>query len=408
MKNTINLDKDLIHTIDQLIIDSACYQPVELLLRLNLLAYADYEQWCLGKTNYLSDSLNHNKKEIIRTLDEASFYVQSLNMIPEPMIMHQWEQDETIQTLSFCPDNSLFSNKLSRQFIRKDDDEQMDLFFDNQSLTIVKELKQALISRNIKIASQQFQALYQIEPEHEFFQPAKILLDALVNALEEEPISDTTEEMRYLLEELKPLAKKALSGQERDYMSLFWRRLANYINDDDYNEDDETLHSSFCYQQIPDWQAVISSIKKTTDGDKYPGLSDRLSLAFNKSGQYKEFMQSVCQFCWQFSTTLDKTPEQIFITADAALKNNWYAFLDQESDQKLDEQWGMQHFPTWLLIKEPGISHYIEAIKQTPESFKLLQQLTLSELKDGTQAIELRKQLNQTQPNILKFYLKSV
>ncbi|NOQ79108.1 MAG: hypothetical protein GQ546_06875, partial [Gammaproteobacteria bacterium] len=79
MKNTINLDKDLIHTIDQLIIDSACYQPVELLLRLNLLAYADYEQWCLGKTNYLSDSLNHNKKEIIRTLDEASFYVQSLN-----------------------------------------------------------------------------------------------------------------------------------------------------------------------------------------------------------------------------------------------------------------------------------------------------------------------------------------
>jgi hypothetical protein len=115
-------------------------------------------------------------------------------------------------------------------------------------------------------------------------------------------------------------------------------------------------------------------------------------------------MQSVCQFCWQYSTTLDKTPEQTFITADAALKNNWYAFLDQE----LDEQWGMQHFPTWLLIKEPGISHYIEAIKQTPESFKLLQQLTRSELKDKVQAIALRKRLHQTHPGVLEFYLKSV
>ena len=97
MKNKRNLDKNLIHTIDQLIIDTACYQPVELLLRLNLLTYADYEQWCMGKTNYLSDSLKQNKKEIIHNLDDALFYVQSLNLLPEPMIMQQWQQDETTQ-----------------------------------------------------------------------------------------------------------------------------------------------------------------------------------------------------------------------------------------------------------------------------------------------------------------------
>ncbi|MCU7800507.1 MAG: hypothetical protein KZQ70_10245 [gamma proteobacterium symbiont of Lucinoma myriamae] len=408
MKKIINLNKDLVHAVDQLIIDTACYQPIELLLRLNLIAYADYEQWRMGKIYQLSDILSHNKKEIIHHLDEALFYVQSLNLIPEPMFMQQWTQDDSTKILKFCPDNSAFADKLTIQYIRQDDDDQMDLFFDNQSLSIVKELKQALISRNIKIASQQFQALYQTEPEHKFFQPAQLLLDALVNALEEEPISDTAEEMRYLLDELQPLAKKALSGQERDYMSLFWHRLADNIDNSHYDETQGDRHSSYCYEQIPDWQAVIKSITQTTDGQKYPELLARLALALNKSGQHKLFMQTLCQFFWRFSTALEETTDKAFIMTDAALKKSWYAFLDQELDVKSDEQWGEQNFPSWLLIKEPGISHYISVNEHTPEAFKLLQQLTLAELKNGAQAIELRKQLNQAQSNIFKFYLKSL
>ncbi len=404
MKNKTNIDKELIHTVDQLIIDTACYQPVELLLRLNLLAYADYEQWRMGKIQHLSDILSHNKEEIIQNLDDAAFYARSLNLIPEPVIIQPWEQSDRTQILSLCPENSVFCNNLSNQYIRKEDNDQMDLFFDNQSLTIIKELKQALISRNIKVASRQFQALYQTDPEHEFFQPAKLLLDALVNAIEEEPVTDISAEMHYLLNDLKPLAQKSLSGQERDYMSLFWHRLANYINDSLYDEELETMHSSFCYQQIPDWQAVINSIEKTTDGQNYPVLLARLALALKKSGQHKAFIQTVCQFCWQFSMTLDITPGKIFITADTTIKKSWYAFLEQE----LDEHWGVENFPAWLLLQEPGISHYINAAEQTPEAFKLLQQLTLAEFEDGQQAIAIRKQLNQAHSGILEHYLKSV
>lgn len=405
MKNSIHLDKDLVHNIDQLIIETACYQPVELLLRLNVLAYADYEQWCMGKSNYLCDCFKHNQKEIIRILDEALYYVRSLKLESEPMIVYQWQQNESTQIVSFCPDNSIFSTKLDYQYIRKNDDDQMDLFFDNQSLSIVKELKQALVSRNIRIASQQFEMLYQTDPEHEFFQPAKILLDALVNALEEDPVSDSSAEMHYLLNELGPLAEKHLPGKQRDYMALFWHRLAAYSDNDAYHEDDHTgtlpLHASFCYQQIPDWQAVINSIEHTADAAEYPGLSARKSLALIKSGQRENFIQSVCQFCWQFFTTFAQNPEATFMVTDTTLKQHWHAFLDQE----LDEQWGIQHFPTWLLIKQPGISHYIHSSEQTPESFKQLQQLTLSELGKNTQDIALRKQLQQTHPEIIKHYL---
>lgn len=404
MKHTTHLDKHLIHSIDQLIIDTACYQPVELLLHLNLLAYADYEQWRMGKIAHLSDILGRNTEEIIDKLNDAAIYAQSLDLLPEPVIMHPWGQSNSTQILSLCPDNSPFFSSLTKQYLRKDDNEQMDLFFDNQSLCIVKELKQALISRNIQAASQQFQALYQTEPEHEFFQPAKLLLDALVNALEEEPVTDISAEMHYLLNDLTPLAQKSLSGQERDYMSLFWRRLANYIDDSLYNEKTESMHSSFCFQQIPDWQAVINSINNTTDGQNYPELLARLALALNKSAQHQAFIQTVCQFFWRFPATLDNTADMTFITSDTALKKIWYAFLDQE----LDKQWGIQNFPGWLLLKEPGISHYIKSTEQTPEAFMHLQQIILTELKEGQQAIALRKQLNQSHPELLEFYLKSI
>ena len=401
--------KHLISEVDQLIMNTGSYQAIDLLLQLGILPYAEYEQWRMGKIHYLSDTFNGRPEAVNHLLEEADAYVQSLKMQSEPIQLQQWEANADPvdigktgyekNNLQFCPANSVFNNKLSVQYHRETNIAQMDLFFDNRSLVVVNELKRALISRNIRTANQKLQELYNTDPEHELFIPAKNLLDALVNALEEEPITDTEQEMLYLLAELKPLAEKTLSGQERDYMSLFWRRLARHIDDSAYSDSMAKMHSSFCFQQIPDWQAVIKSIEQTPDGTAHPALLARLATALQKSGQRESFIQTICQYCWRFSEQHDKIP----IASDIALKNVWHDFLDLE----LDEQWGIAHFPAWLLIKEPGLSHHITATEYTPKEFKLLHQLVLAEIKENKQSISLREQLKNTHEDMLRYYLKN-
>lgn len=410
----IKIDKLLIDEIDQQIIDTGCYQSIELLLRMGILPYSKYEQWRRGEITYLADVFTHPQR-IHKLLEQADVYIHSLDMLAEPVLMQQWVyggvQSKTGNHLKFAAGKSLLLNKLDVQYKRKTDAGQMDLFFDNQSLVIIKELKLSLIARDIRAAGVKLHELYTLEPEHEFYSQAKNLLDALVDALEENKIPCPEKEMNYLLTVLHPLAEKALSGQERDYMSLFWQRLVRVIDDTIYTEqkadtvqkkgeaDDDSykMHSSFCYQQIPDWEAVIYSIEQTIDAGKKPQLLTRLALALQKTGRREAYIQAVCDYCWQFFTLQQQPP----VDMDNVLNSFWHEFLE------LDEAWGMQHFPAWLLIKEPGLAHHLGADTTTPEAFKLLQRLTLIEIKEKNQHIELREKLKDRHSEMLKYYLKN-
>ncbi len=401
MKRQKKINKDIVQIIDQMIIETACYQPVELLLRLNLLSYNHYEQWCTGIIPYLSDTLTEHSKQALNILDQASFYVRSLKLLAEPMNVYQWGKNNTTQALHFFPKKSAFANKLNIQYIRHDDTLQMDLFFDNPSVTIIKHLKQGLITRNIQSASQHIQALSQAEPNHKFFQPACDLLDALINALEQKKIPDHTQEMNFLLNELQPLAKKILSGQERDYMSFFWSRLAGQIDDNFYyeqkNEPNISLHSSFCYQQIPNWQKVISSIEKNkTIFTSLPTLSARHTLALAELGYDKRYQQALCNRCWQFTAL----PDELLLARNNLLQNHVNHFLDLD--------WDIIDFPTWWLIKESGLRINIKSNKFTPKSFQLLQKIMRLEHKEKQPAITLRKQLGHINNDVLAVYLTSI
>lgn len=403
LKQTNNQDKALIYEVDQLIANTGSYQAIELLLQTGLLPYSDYEQWRMGKEQYLSDTFINNHETIILYLDNAQAYAQSLGMVSEPLNLKQWQRNGVGTNLEFCPEKSSYANKLNSHYVRINDD-QMDLFFDNQSLVLVSDLKRALISRDIRLANEKIQLMYGVDPSHEILKPAKILLDALVDALEEDEIADPRQEMNDIITHLRPLAEKALAGQERDYLSLFWRRLANVIDDSAYTEAESSLHSSFCYQQIPDWQAVIDSIKSnikdTTNSISHPTLLIRYIIALNKSSQYQQYLQSLYQFFWQFP----RADYSGIIENDISLKNNLNNFMGDE----FDKQWGYKHFPAWLAINTPGVCHHIAPTSETPEVFKLLQELILTEIKQQKQVIPLRKQLQQAHAGIFEYYLDSV
>lgn len=389
----------IIDAVDQIIIDTGTYQAIDLLLHYNFLSYGHYEQWRTGKIQYLCNVLDNQKRDaIFHCLEKAEHYVKSLKMLPEKITFQSW-QAHTSSPLFLCLNDNYFSDLLSYQYLRQNSDDQMDLFFDNQALTTSKELKQALIDRNIKMANQKLQELYNIDPHNTILDGARELLDHLVNAIEEEEIEDIKTELNYLLDELSPLAQSILSAQKRDYLSFFWYRLARQIDDSCYDETEPYLHSAFCFAQIPDWPASIGRFEAMPKLKQQAELFKQYLISLNKHEKQSKYIPFVCQFFWQFP---DNDPA-IFMHQDPSLKTLWQHFLD---DKEEHTQWTNEIFPSWLLISNLGMSHYSYADKNAPEDFLLLQKLILSELKEKTPNINLRKQVNAHSCALLEYYLK--
>ncbi|VAW69415.1 hypothetical protein MNBD_GAMMA09-2098, partial [hydrothermal vent metagenome] len=79
----------------------------------------------------------------------------------------------------------------------------------------------------------------------------------------------------------------------------------------------------------------------------------------------------------------------------------WNQFIDEE----LDEKWGLQYFPAWLLLKEQGLSlHLTPLTNATPEAFLALQQLLGSN--NNEEEIQQRQQLQSAHEGFFKYYLQ--
>lgn len=390
--------------VDSIIESTGCYQPIELLFKFDLLNYGQYRQWREGHIHYLSPFLENNTQLIMQLLEQATDYVKKLKMQAETIHYQQWQKNQTIHLFP-VPKKHILKPYLETQYIR-DDHDQMDLFFDNQSLLLTKQLLQALICRDVKTAYTIHQQLQQSDSLNEMLAPSQILLNNLVHALEELNISDLAEHNKYLYETLHPLARKILVGQEQDYMSFFWYRLAQQIDDSLYQENGiNTLHSSECLMQIPDWQAVTLTIENIPKlEEQYPKLQLRLIQSYYYSQNDQQYFQSVCHFLWDHKQTELSNIETI-INISKQLKNIWKDFLDQLHEYDNLQQWDFSQFPSWLLIFNPGILKLVQANETTPQSFIIIQQLLNSELTHKQPNINLREQLQKLDAQFFQFYL---
>ncbi|VAW60725.1 hypothetical protein MNBD_GAMMA11-1860 [hydrothermal vent metagenome] len=392
----ITAHRIIIQAVDDIISDLGCYNPIELLLRQGRLRYNDYERWRSGEQAFICELLMGSAKRINTLLSTAKEYALALKLDAEPLQVHGWQGSRLNQPLQFCPAGSdIHEALLNTQYIRSETLPQLDLFFDNQGVQLANDLKLALSDRNIELATDRLNQLEHADPGHSLCGQAVQLLNALQKLAQSERDSPATE-LHYLQQTLAPLAKDALADKARDFIAPFWRGLAEHLPKGEYSLEQPQLHPAYCFKQILDWPQVIRHIRAISNWQQYPALFAPLSHGYFHNDQRIESIQVLCEFCWRHPQA------DIFMPDDFNCIQAWNQFVDEE----LDERWGLQHFPAWLLFKEQGLSSHLMAdTDYTPEAFIALQSLTGV---DDNGQIALREQLQKAHEGIFRCYLSRV
>lgn len=383
------------YVIDEIVADLGYYSPVELLLRTGRLRYPDYEGWRYGRHEFICELLMGSPKRIINQLAMARDHLLAQNFMAEPLQFHGWQGEKTNQLLAFCPSSSEFESVLlSTQYRRKQSVPQLDLFFDNQAVQLANELIQALAGRNVELAENKLSQLEQADPNHALCGQGAKLLTALHKLKQNSILESPALQLDEIRNNLMPLANEALKGRTRDFLAPFWRQLAGNLAGKTYTEDHPDLHPAFCYSQILLWPDVISSVINTTEWRQYPRLYRLLIHAYNQNDQRTESIQLVCDFCWRFAG------EELPAIPDAHTSQLWNHFIDRE----LDDKWGQQHFPAWLLLHEEGLVGHLKADHLCGnEAFSVLQKLLQS---GNNQDIDLRQRLKAENADIFEYFLR--
>ena len=387
--------------IDEIISDLGYYSPIELLLRQGRLRFSDYEDWRYGKTELLTEQLMGSAKRVNSLLESAHDYALKLGLTAEAAEFYGWKGDKANQSLKLGNSLSDFDlSLLSSQYKRQQNIPQLDLFFDNQGVQIANELAQAIAGRNIELAELKLNQLERIDPGHALCGQAVILINALRQLDDATQTLQAAQQLDHIQNHLLPLAKDILKGGTRDFIAPFWRQLALNIDSEAYSDQHPELHPAYCYSQILLWQEAIDSILQNSNWHQFPALYKMLSQAFYQNNQRNESIQVACEFCWLFK---DQQPDFLL---DAHCSTLYLQFMDLE----LDEHWGWTHFPSWILIHEPGLASHLstplsKAQPQPPETFSLLMKLLESPQNGSHQDMALRSSLKQAHDEIFGYFL---
>jgi hypothetical protein len=389
--NTVN------YAVDEIITDLGHYNPIELLLRQGRLRYADYESWRNGEIDYIYDAFMGSSKRIFILLNSAQDYVKELGFTAEAYTLTAWQGEKANEPLAFCAADNVIANELlSTQYLRKEDVPQMDLFFDNQGVQLANDLAGLLADRDIKNSEDKLNQLEQVDPNHPLCGQGAELLSAIQKLQLSDIAKDTKQELLYLQRQLAPLAKDVLKGQARDFIAPFWRRLAISIGIDFYDEESRDLNAAYCYAQILLWPDVIKSIEAIPQWQEHAGLFTQLAHAYYLNDQRIESIRVLCEYCWAYPDA------DIFLPDDSNSIQSWNKFIDLE----LDEKWGQEYFPVWLLLNEPGLAKNICIVRSDrADVFKMLQQLLQIEQESNEVNADLRLQLQMAHKDIFNYFL---
>ena len=393
---------DLHSVIDEIISDLGYYSPIELLLRQGRLRFTDYEDWRYGKTELLTEQLMGSAKRINSLLESAQNYALKLGLSAEAAEFYGWKGAKANQLLMLGNSHSDFDlSLLNSQYKRPQNIPQLDLFFDNQGVQIANELAQAIAGRNIELAELKLNQLEQIDPGHTLCGQAVILIKALQQLDNATLNPQPAQQLDHIQNHLLPLAKEILKGSTRDFIAPFWRQLALQIDSEAYSDQHHELHPAYCYSQILLWPEAINSILQSSNWHQFPALYKLLSRAFYQNNQRNESIQVACEFCWSFK---NQQPDFLLDAHCSKLRNQ---FMDLE----LEENWGWDHFPGWILIHEPGLASHLATTpgnnQQTPpESFTLLQELLQSPQSGSHRDMTLRSRLKQAHDGLFEYFLQ--
>ncbi|QYZ67428.1 MAG: hypothetical protein OI74_13570 [Gammaproteobacteria bacterium (ex Lamellibrachia satsuma)] len=388
------------HAVDQLLLEQGEYSPLELLLAEGRLDYSDYEAWRTADIPRLEQVLFGDPERLDGLLAEAQEYATALGLQPETLRYHAWG-DSGGSPLSFS-DNIIREQRFHTVFRKANDQPQFDLFMDATATSLANGIVLALIDRNNEEAHRLLDQLYEVDPGH----PPLGALERMVEAGDRliEPVADCEWELRYLMDELLPLAERELGRESRNLLVPYWQRLTDALEDLAFDPTRPELHASYAASRAFDWETVRRATQEDPGWPQQALLLRRHAHACGRLHNLLESLQSWIRLCWS-------SPHEaaaIATEADTDLQQMWRLFLT------LDPELTAEDFPAWLLLIRPGLARQLpppEGDELYPPSYvrvyHMLREDQPSQNTPGATEIERRGELKQLNPALFIHYMRA-
>src|SRR5690606_9232533 len=137
--------------MDELLITHGAYIPVELLIALGRLSYADYDDWRCGERPSLQSALAGNPRRVLELLESAAQWAVRLGLHPEPCEYFGWGANAGTRLTFLDDEHGASEALLATHYVRRKaeaaEGDQFDLFLDGGSTAALADLRAALRGR---------------------------------------------------------------------------------------------------------------------------------------------------------------------------------------------------------------------------------------------------------------------
>jgi len=381
-------DRDLCALVDGLLLEQGRLDPLGLLLAAGLLAYQDYEAWRTGRRAGIEDALHRPPAEVSILLERSGAYARRQGLAAVPSDHRGWGAfDRPLQV----GNDPRLVEACAHVFAPPPDRHQMDLFHDSSALLLEEEIRRSLADRRIDRARDQLARLMRQDPHHTRVRGFLRLIQSV-----DETGSGSAKERLGELDGLEPLARQLLGHRARDFLAPLWTDLAERLSGQPFDQAAPRLHASHAWARAGRWDAVRESIESEPDWLAEPALVLAHAEGAWRLGLVAAAHRDWVGLCWDHPDAAERAIGSATFP-DQHLAGHWKRFLD------LDDELETEDFPAWFLLQDRGAA--ATTPDAAPEDDRGAAYRLLHRLVTGDDRIELRRELSEIHPALLRMYL---
>ncbi len=391
--DNIDMDPQIQHRVDLLLLEQGEYLPLEFLLAEGRLLYSDYESWRGGELEILGERLFGDAAQIQKDLSRAAGYARALGLESTTLDYPPWGGGSRLRFSR----NTILDSLFHKGYRKSEEQPQLDLFMDSAGTALANGIVLVLGRRDTGAAADLLEKLYHTDPGHPRLGGLERLLEALQR--KDVPVTDPAQELTDLRDGILPLATKLLGQDCRPFLAPLWRRLGEALADQVFDPQHPELHRSCTALHTLDWESVIEAVEAESDWRSHSVLLQRHARASDQLQRPADGLLDRFELCWRFPE--QAVPAQTDATPD--LIRAWELF------QELDPELETPLFPAWLLIIRPGLTGRLpRPDASAPADYRLLYALRREGQTLGAEAVRLRAELKELNPGLFRHFIANL
>ena len=378
----------LLSTVDRLLLERGELDPLEYLLAIGCVDYADYREWRHRRRPVLQSALRLPVEEVTAALAHAQAYAIEQRLSVEVCPPTAWDQDQG--PLSVGPSRTL-AELCSHRLVRPGNRLQGDLFQDSAKTIALDAVNRALAEHRFDAGRSALERLSELPNTHVLVNDYLRLIRAA-----ERCSTEPAERMRELEEDVAPLAASTLAVRARDYLAPLWAELAERLEGRLFTPSLPNLHASYAHAQAHAWNRVALSIETELDARPHPLLLVRLAEAYARQSRREAARRLWTRLCWEHPQTAAQTLAHA--PGDDGIAQRWREFISADPELPSED------FPAWLLIADLSQrSHVPPALAPDNRNGRVYCAVHHLITTDGE--MQARMALHALRPDLLKIFL---